>query len=87
MVCADELLDRGAVAPALARLVDASMVTFADVDGVRRFGMLDTLRHFAGEQLELAGERDAVRGACSSGAWRVAAHGRRRHGRRGGARA
>ena len=61
------------VAPALARLVDASMVTFADVDGVRRFGMLDTLRHFAGEQLELAGERDAVRGALLE--WCVAVAG------------
>ena len=62
-------LDRGTVAPALARLVDASMVTFTDVDGVRRFGMLDTLRHFAGEQLELAGEREPCAAPSSSGAW------------------
>ena len=86
-VCADEQLDRGSVAPALARLVDASMVTFADVDGVRRFGMLDTLRHFAGEQLELAGERDAVRGALLEWCLAVAATCRRGRVRCGCARA
>ena len=73
-VCADGKLDRGSIAPALARLVDASMVTFADVDGVRRFGMLDTLRHFAAEQLDLAGERDAVRAAHLDWCLTVAEH-------------
>jgi predicted ATPase/DNA-binding SARP family transcriptional activator len=61
-VCAGDVLARGSVAPSLARLVDASLVTIAEIVGDRRFTMLDTLGHFAAEQLDAAGETDSLRG-------------------------
>jgi predicted ATPase len=60
-VCADDVLARGSVAPSLARLVDASLVTIAEIVGDRRFTMLDTMGHFAAEQLDAAGETHPLR--------------------------
>ena len=59
--CADPALPAGAVAPALVRLVDASLVTISVRDGRSRFAMLDTMRELSAEQLEASHEVDTVR--------------------------
>ena len=59
--CADPALPAGAVAPALVRLVDASLVTISVRDGRSRFAMLDTMRELAAERLEASHEVDTVR--------------------------
>jgi len=60
-VCADAQLPPGEVLDRLQKLVDASLVRrSADPDGEPRFGMLETIREYAAECLEAAGERSAV---------------------------
>jgi predicted ATPase/DNA-binding SARP family transcriptional activator len=56
-VCADDRLERGAVVELTCRLIERSLVTRAD-DG--RLRLLETVRQFAHEQLEAAGEGEAV---------------------------
>jgi non-specific serine/threonine protein kinase len=51
----------------LADLVDKSLVQSAPIDGAPRFSMLETIRSFAVERLEHAGELDAV--AAAHAAW------------------
>ncbi len=59
-VCADESLDRADVLSALAGLVAKSLVT-ADASGsAARYGLLESMRAYAAEALDAAGERDAV---------------------------
>ena len=45
----------------VASLVDMNLVRREDVDGEPRFGMLETIREYAGEQLAASGEADDVR--------------------------
>jgi predicted ATPase/DNA-binding SARP family transcriptional activator len=56
-VCADDRLERGGVVELTSRLMERSLVIRAD-DG--RLRLLETVRQFAHEQLEAAGEADAV---------------------------
>jgi predicted ATPase len=51
-----------AVMDGLAALVDSSLIWVQrGSDGHRRYGMLETIREFAAEQLAASGEKDAVR--------------------------
>ena len=61
VVCADARLARGEILPLLARLVDKSLVVARDADGGRRYTMLETMRQYALEQLDAAGEAAALR--------------------------
>jgi predicted ATPase/DNA-binding winged helix-turn-helix (wHTH) protein len=56
-VCVDGHVARAAMAPLLARLVDQSLVQA----GRGRFWLLETLRAYASERLEAAGEEQALR--------------------------
>lgn len=47
----------------LAALVDKSLVQSAVLDGTSRFSMLETIRSFAAERLDLMGETDAIAAA------------------------
>jgi predicted ATPase len=49
-ICADELLDRGAILDLVGRLVDTSLLTVRAGEQVR-YGMLDTVRHYALDRL------------------------------------
>ena len=62
-VCADELLPRAAVLPALSGLVDKSILGVAEgQDGLSpRYRMLETVRAYGLERLADAGEEAAVR--------------------------
>jgi predicted ATPase/DNA-binding SARP family transcriptional activator len=52
------------VVEGLAALVDHSLVTVReDAAGAARYGMLETIREFAAEQLEASGEAEAIRAA------------------------
>ena len=51
----------GDVAPSLARLVDASLVSVVDAGGERRYRFLSTVRHLAAEELVASGEEAAMR--------------------------
>src|SRR5690606_28115708 len=48
--------DRLATVDLLARLVDRSLVTAEPQRGITRYALLDSLRHYAAEQAEAAGE-------------------------------
>jgi outer membrane murein-binding lipoprotein Lpp len=50
-ICSDEVLDRDAVLDLVGRLVDTSLLTVR-VDEPVRYDMLDTVRHYASEQLD-----------------------------------
>jgi predicted ATPase/DNA-binding SARP family transcriptional activator len=67
-VCADELLPRPAVLPALSGLVDKSILGVAEgQDGLApRYRMLETVRAYGLERLADAGEQDAVRDAFAA---------------------
>ncbi|MCP9488191.1 MAG: hypothetical protein MSC30_20310, partial [Gaiellaceae bacterium MAG52_C11] len=58
-ICAGAGIDTPEVLDGLARLLDHSLVIADHVDG-QRFRMLETLRHYAGEQLVEAGERGRI---------------------------
>lgn len=59
-VCAGDGLESREVLDVLGRLIDQSMV-IADPGHPTRYRMLETLRHYAAERLDDAGERDGVR--------------------------
>jgi predicted ATPase/DNA-binding SARP family transcriptional activator len=61
-VCAAEPLMRSEAVAVLGRLVDKSLVHVEEVEGAHRYLLLETVRQYATEQLEDAGERgDFVR--------------------------
>jgi predicted ATPase len=59
-VCAGEPLDRGEAAVLLGLLVDKSLVQVEEGSGEHRYRLLETVRQYATEQLEAAGERDRL---------------------------
>jgi predicted ATPase len=60
-VCADADLDRASIADVLARLVEKSLVAVEEDDsGERRYRLLETVRMYAGERLDEAGETAAT---------------------------
>ncbi len=60
-VCADDQIAQAEVLNLLARLVDQSLVLVEGQETSARYGLLETLRQFAVEQLEGAGEASQVR--------------------------
>ena len=60
-VCSGDGLDRRDVADILARLVEKSLVVFEDHEAARRYRLLETVRLYAGERLDEAGEAAALR--------------------------
>lgn len=58
-ICADEEGQGGEALALLGRLVDKSLVNAEPERGGHRYRLLETVRQYAGEQLEEAGERDA----------------------------
>jgi non-specific serine/threonine protein kinase len=59
-VCAGEDVAAEAVLALLDELLDRSLVYVYVVDGVPRYGLLETVRHYGLQQLERAGEMAAV---------------------------
>ncbi len=59
-VCAEGGLAEGEIVDMLARLVEKSLVTTADDDGERRYRLLETVRLYARERLDEAGETAAL---------------------------
>jgi len=59
-VCAGDGLETDAVADVLARLVEKSLVIAEHLGRTRRYHLLQTVRLYALEQLEAAGERDSL---------------------------
>ncbi|HWX97466.1 MAG TPA: AAA family ATPase [Solirubrobacteraceae bacterium] len=59
-VCAGDGLELAAVADVLARLVEKSLVTAEHLGRGRRYHLLETVRLYAAEQLEQAGERGSL---------------------------
>ena len=60
-VCQGDKIATQEVLEVLSRLVDKSLVVVAQYDGVTRYQMLETIRQYAAEKLEEAGEGVAVR--------------------------
>jgi predicted ATPase/DNA-binding SARP family transcriptional activator len=60
LVCADHGLDEASVAEVLAALVEKSLVSAEDLGRRRRYHLLETVRLYAAEQLEEAGERASI---------------------------
>lgn len=60
-VCAGDHLDELDVLDGLERLLDHSLIVASDEPGESRFGMLETVRQFAGRMLDEAGETAEVR--------------------------
>lgn len=60
-VCAGEPLARTEVAGVLAELVDKSMVVVDHMDTGARYRLLDTLRVYAAQRLEMSGAAEAAR--------------------------
>ena len=58
-VCAEQPLERHGAVALLGRLIDKSLVHVEDGPGDRRYRLLDTVRQYAAERLDEAGERDA----------------------------
>ncbi|HEX8959666.1 MAG TPA: BTAD domain-containing putative transcriptional regulator [Solirubrobacterales bacterium] len=58
-VCAEDPLERSEAVALLGRLIDKSLVHVEEGSGDRRYRLLETVRQYAAEQLEEAGERDA----------------------------
>jgi tetratricopeptide (TPR) repeat protein len=56
-VCAEGPLQRGESVAVLARLIDKSLVQVEEGSGDHRYRLLETVRQYAAEQLEEAGER------------------------------
>ena len=59
-VCADSELDRYRVLDVLSSLVEKSLVVAEESHGAIRYGMLETVRQYAVERLEQAGDRAAL---------------------------
>jgi predicted ATPase len=59
-ICAGEGIERGAVADVLARLVEKSLVAVEPSARTRRYHLLETVRLYALEQLQAAGERSLL---------------------------
>jgi predicted ATPase/class 3 adenylate cyclase len=59
-VCAEDPLRRSEVAALLGRLIDKSLVQVEGGSGDRRYRLLETVRQYAVERLEEAGERSAL---------------------------
>jgi tetratricopeptide (TPR) repeat protein len=57
----DEAVAADVVLELLDELLERSLVTVHDADGVPRYGLLETVRHYGLQQLERAGETAAVR--------------------------
>ncbi|MFC5751833.1 LuxR C-terminal-related transcriptional regulator [Actinomadura rugatobispora] len=75
-ICAGGELPAEEIVELLAGLVAQSIVLRVDADGAARYRMLDTLREYGAEMLELLGQDEAVRGRAFerfSGAIRRAA--------------
>ncbi|UCE41173.1 MAG: protein kinase [Candidatus Aminicenantes bacterium] len=61
-VCTDQQLTEGCVLDLFASLVDKSLVvTETQTDGSIRYGLLETLRHYAREKLAKSGEEEVYR--------------------------
>jgi predicted ATPase len=58
-VCAEDPLVRQEAVALLARLIDKSLVHVEEGPGDRRYRLLETIRQYAAERLEEAGEREA----------------------------
>ncbi len=58
-VCAEDPLRRSEVVALLGRLIDKSLVQVEEGSGDRRYRLLETVRQYAVERLEEAGERSA----------------------------
>ncbi|WP_309485835.1 LuxR C-terminal-related transcriptional regulator [Marinitenerispora sediminis] len=62
-VCADALLPEGEILDAISSLVDRSLVVLTgEYQGRVRYRLLDTIREYAAERLDEAGERPALEG-------------------------
>ncbi len=59
-VCAEDPLRRSEVAALLGRLIDKSLVQVEGGSGDRRYRLLETVRQYAVERLEEAGERSVL---------------------------
>ncbi len=59
-VCTEETLQRSEVVAVLGRLIDKSLVHVEEGAGERRYRLLETVRQYAVERLEEAGERAAL---------------------------
>jgi predicted ATPase len=60
-VCEDDALPRSEILEVLTRLIDQSLVNVQVQDGRTRYRFLETVRAYAGEQLQAAGEASAVK--------------------------
>jgi predicted ATPase/DNA-binding CsgD family transcriptional regulator/transcriptional regulator with XRE-family HTH domain len=69
-VCADSVDDRAAVLDRLGQLVDKSLVVVDIANGAARYGLLETVRAYAAEQLASSEQPDAVR--AHHAAWYLA---------------
>jgi WD40 repeat protein/predicted ATPase len=61
VVCAGDVVPSEVVLELLDELLDRSLVYIADVEGVPRYGLLETVRLYGLQQLEHAGETAVVR--------------------------
>jgi predicted ATPase/class 3 adenylate cyclase/DNA-binding CsgD family transcriptional regulator len=60
-VCAGDDLDRYAILDLLTSLVDKSLVIVEERGSASRYGLLETVRHYALDRLDEAGEADELR--------------------------
>ncbi len=58
-VCAEDPLERSEAVALLGRLVDKSLVHVEERPGEHRYRLLETVRQYAAEQLDQAGERES----------------------------
>jgi predicted ATPase/DNA-binding XRE family transcriptional regulator len=61
-ICADDTIDASDILSCLGRLVDQSLVVAQEHVGRVRYRLLETMRQYAAEQLEAAGESMVIRG-------------------------
>ena len=60
-VCASDGIEAGAILDVLDALVNKSFVVLHDPDGGGRYRLLETVRQFAAQRLEVSGDGDATR--------------------------
>ena len=60
-VCAGEGVEYEEVLELLSNLVDKSLVTVAEQDGVARYGLLEIIKQYGIEKLEVSGEAERVK--------------------------